>query len=130
MKMVKKVMMTMVMLFTLTVSSFGENNEVNNIESVEKYEFKVNQRRLANVLDMSNDQMEMSEYIIKEFENDLMFVYRIHSDAKTKVLSNAVKKHVKHMHYILNDKQYKNYLMLFNLTLKNRGFDIYELNRE
>jgi hypothetical protein len=33
----------------------------------------------------------------------------------------AVKKDVRYMHYILNEKQYKTYLLLLNTTLKNRG---------
>ena len=39
------------------------------------------------------------------------------------------KKNIKYMHYILNDNQYKKYLMLLNLTLEHRGFDITKISK-
>ena len=35
------------------------------------------------------------------------------------IIDKAVKKNVKDMHYVLNDKQYQTYLQLFGTTLRN-----------
>ena len=43
------------------------------------------------------------------------------ADERESMVDQAVKKDVRYMHYVLNDKQYKTYLMLLNATLQNRG---------
>ena len=35
----------------------------------------------------------------------------------------AINKDLKYMHYLLNDKQYRTYVMLLNTTLNNRGLN-------
>lgn len=117
--------MTMVMLFTVVFGCFAEDNAVEKVENVEKYELKVNCRRLACALELSNDQMEMVSDIMHALDNDMLFASTMgNADAREKVLGNAVKKNAKHMHYILNEKQYKRYIMLLNLTLTNKGWKI------
>jgi hypothetical protein len=37
------------------------------------------------------------------------------------MVDKAVKKDIRYMHYVLDDKQYKKYLLLLNVTLSNRG---------
>ena len=41
--------------------------------------------------------------------------------SRKKMVEVAVKKDVRYMGYILNEKQYKTYLLLLNTTLRNRG---------
>jgi hypothetical protein len=79
---------------------------------------------------MSSDQMQISDDIISELESDMMFASTMNTDeSRNAVVANAVKKNIKHMHYILNDAQYKKYLMLLNLTLEHRGFDITKISK-
>ena len=125
----KKFFLMMVMMLTMSVYSFAESN-VTKLANTEKYELKVNHRRLAYILDMSKEQMEMSNEIISELERDMVFASCMDTEeGSEKIVANAVKKNIRYMSYILNDKQYHKYLTLLNLTLEHKGFDICKLNR-
>jgi hypothetical protein len=126
----KKFFLMMVMMFTMSVYSFAEDNNATKLTNTEKYELKVNHRKLAYVLDMSKDQMEMSDEIISELERDMFFASCMNTEESSeKIVANAVKKNIRYMSYILNNKQYRKYLMLLNLTLEHRGFDICNINK-
>lgn len=126
----KKFFLMMVMMLTMSAYSFAEDSNATKLTNTEKYELKVNHRRLACVLDMSNDQMEMSDEILSELERDMAFASCMDTEESSeKIVANAVKKNIRYMSYILNDKQYRKYLMLLNLTLEHKGFDISKLNR-
>lgn len=121
----KKVILILMMVFGLNICTFAEDNDANNVNDVERYDFKVNHRRLATTLEMSLDQMEMSETVLNELANDMLFASSMESDeSKNKIVSNAVKKNIRYMGYILNKEQYKKYITLLNLTLQNKGFDL------
>jgi len=112
------------MLFTMNAVMFAEDNNVAEVESVEKYDFNVNARKLASFLELSEDQMDAVEQVTNELSNDMRFAFYENSkDGRKKVVANAVNKNVKHMFYILNDKQYHKYLVVFNATLRNKGFN-------
>ena len=126
----KKYFIMLVMMLTMSVYSFAEENTATKMAETERYELKINHRRLACILDMSSDQMEMSNDIISELERDMMFAAVMNTEkSRNAVVANAVKKNTTHMHYILNDAQYKKYLMLLNLTLEHRGFDITKISK-
>ena len=126
----KKYFIMLVMMVTMSVYSFAEESTATKVAETEKYELKINHRRLACVLDMSTDQMEMYEDIISELESDMIFASVMNTEeSRSAVVANAVKKNIKYMHYILNDNQYKKYLMLLNLTLENRGFDVANISK-
>ena len=126
----KKYFIMLVMMLTMSVYSFAEESTATKVAETEKYELKINHRRLACVLGMSSDQMEMSNDIISELESDMIFASVMDTEeSRSVVVANAVKKNIKYMHYILNDAQYKKYLMLLNLTLENRGFDIAKISK-
>lgn len=121
----KKFLLMVVMMITMSANVFADDSNATNVTNTEKFELKINHRRLACALDMSRDQMEMSDDIITELENDMIFASTMGSDeSSNRVVANAVKKNIKYMHYILDEKQYKKYLLLLNLTLEHRGFDI------
>lgn len=117
-------------MFGMSIYSFADDSNATKVDNIERYEFKFNHRRLACVLDMSLDQMEMSESIWNQFFNEMMLAATIENEeSRDKSVSEAVKRNVRYMRYILNDEQYRKYLTLFNLTLQNRGFDISKINR-
>ena len=115
----------LVMLFTMSTVMFAEDNNVTEVENVEKYDFNVNTRKLANYLELTSDQMDAVETITTELSNDMQFAfYENVNDARNRVVTNIVKKNINHMHYVLNDEQYRKYLKVFNTTLNNKGFKI------
>ena len=121
----KKFFLIVAMMLTMGVYSFAEDSNASKVANVEKYEWKINHRKLGNALNLSIDQMEMSDDIIDEFENDMTFASTMGSEESSNmIVANAVKKNVQYMASILTKEQYRKYLMLLNLTLKNRGFEI------
>ena len=118
----------LVMLFTVSVSSmYAEDNNATEIERIERYNVKVNTKKLANYLQLSSDQMDSVETITDEFSNDLMFAaVECNSTNRAIVTKNAISKNIKYMSYILNQEQYHKYLTLLNATIRNRKIDIIE----
>jgi hypothetical protein len=120
----KKVFLMLVMLFTMSVYSFAEDNNATEIERMEQYDIKVNNRRLANYLQLSEDQMESVEVVTKELTNDLKFAaLECDESNRRKVTKNLIEKNIKHMSYILNKEQYHRYLVIFNATINNMKLD-------
>ena len=116
----KKIVLMVVAMFTMTMS-FAENENNSTLNSAEAYDMTVNMRKLAVALDLTSDQIEAVQDIHTAFCNDMMLAAYAHADERNAMVEQAVKKDVRYMHYILNEKQYKTYLLLLNTTLKNRG---------
>ena len=118
----KKVILMLVMLFTVGIYSYGEDTNSNEVNNVESYNVNVNMKSLGSYLELSSDQMEGMESVEVELHNDLMFAaVESTSENRNLVTKNAIDKHIKHVHYILNDEQYNKYLRVLNATLTNRG---------
>lgn len=131
----KKVILT-AMLFAMSIYSFAENNNASAIEktaietNIKKYEMKVNNRRLGCVLGATLDQMESMENVIRELDESMAFASSMATEeSQNAIIANAVKNNLKYMHYILNENQYKKYVMLLNLTLMNKGFDMTKISK-
>lgn len=121
----KKILMTVVMMFMFGMNVFANAEKIDVEKGVKKFEMKVNQRRLACVLDMTVEQMESTDNIIRQLDENMAFAGSMDNEERqNKIVGNAVMKNLKHMHYILKDDQYKKYVMLLNLTLRNKGFEI------
>jgi hypothetical protein len=116
----KKIVLMVVAMFTMTMS-FAENENNSALNSVEAYDMTVNMRKLAVTLDLTTDQMEAVQDIHNAFCNEMMLAANAHSAERKALVDQAVKKDIRYMHYILDEKQYKKYLILLNTTLNNRG---------
>ena len=120
----KKYFLMLVMLFTMSVNLFAEDNNATEIERIERYDVKVNAKKLANYLQLSSDQFDAVETVTNEFSNDLMFAAVQDGEASRKaVTKNLIDKNVKYMSYILNEKQMHKYLIVLNATMNNRGLN-------
>ena len=67
----KRLFFMLVMLFTISVYSFAENNNTTEVERLAKYDLKIDNRRLAVYLDLNEDQMDAVEAVSTEFTNDI-----------------------------------------------------------
>ena len=122
----KKYFIMLVMLFTMSVYSFAEDNNATEIERIERYNVKVNTKKLADYLQLSSDQFEAVESVTDEFSNDLMFAAIQDGDAtRNAVTKNLIEKNVKYMSYILNKNQMHKYLLVLNATINNRNINAY-----
>jgi hypothetical protein len=109
------------MFIAVSVSSFAEDNNANDVQRIENYSISVNTDKLANYLELSDDQIESVEVIESELSRDLMFAAVECNDNNRKaVVMNAIKKNTEHMSYVLNRVQYSKYLKVLNATVKNR----------
>ena len=123
----KKVILMLVMLFTMSMYSFAEDANANEVNVIEQYDLKVNLRKLGLFLQLSSDQMDGMTTVETEFQNDLMFAaVECTKENRKAVTKNAINKHLQHVHYVLNKEQYHKYLMLLNATIRNRKIDIIE----
>jgi hypothetical protein len=114
----KKVLFMLVMMFTMNLNLFAEDN---NATEVKKYEMNVNVDKLGNYLELSIDQIDAVESITNEFENDLIFAAVECNEFNRKaVTKNAINKNVKNMRYVLTEEQMKKYLSVLNATVHNR----------
>lgn len=120
----KKVFLMLVMMFTMSVYSFAEDNNATEVNNIERYDLKVNLRKLGSFLKLDKDQIDGVASVEYEFQNDLMFAAVECTNANRKVVTkNAISKHIEHMNYILNKEQMRKYLMVLNVTIKNREID-------
>lgn len=118
----KKYLIMLVMLFTMSVNMFAEDNNATEIERIERYNVKVNTNKLADYLQLTSDQFDAVETITDEFSNDLMFAAVQNSDStRSMITKNLIEKNVKYMSYILNKNQMRKYLVVLNATMNNRG---------
>ena len=123
----KKVFLMMVMLFTLSVSMFAEDNNATEIERIEKYDIKVNTKKLGDYLHLSSVQYDAVETAANELSSDLMFAaVECSNTGRAKVTRNAVDKNVKYMSYVLTPEQMRKYLLVLNATMNNRNIDVNE----
>jgi hypothetical protein len=134
----KKILFTLMMLFTLSISVMADEVPVKenakNIENLyknelkaqaAKYDFNVNYRKIGCCLEMSIDQLDDFELFFDQFKDNMNFAYNECSEAsRDGVVKNIVNKNLNEMRHILNEKQYKKYLLLMNTTLRNRGFEL------
>lgn len=111
----------MVVAMLSMTMSYAENENADNAQSVKAYDMNVNMRKLAVALDMTFDQMEAVEDIHRTFCAEMMFAAHANKDEREELVDKAVNKDVRYMRYILNQEQYRKYLILLNATLRNRG---------
>ena len=116
----KKIVLMVVAMMTMTMS-FAENENTKAVKGIEAYDMTVNIRKLAVTLGLTYDQMEAVEDIHHQFSQEMMMAATAESDEREAMIDQAVKKDERHMHYVLNDKQYNTYILLLNTTLRNRG---------
>ena len=109
-----------VAMMTMTMS-FAENENTTAVKGIEAYDMTVNMRKLAVTLGLNFDQMEAVEDIHHQFVQEMMMAATAESDEREALVDEALKKDVRYMRYVLNDKQYRTYLTLLNVTLHNRG---------
>ena len=116
----KKIVLMIVAMMTMTMG-YAENENNNAVKNVEAYDMTVNMRKLAVALGLDYDQIEAVEDIHQQFSNEMMLAATSNGDDREALVDQAVKKDVRYMRYVLNDKQFRTYLMLLNATLHNRG---------
>ncbi len=103
--------------------TFAENENVENVNNVEAYDMSVNMRKLGEALGLTLDQMDAVECIHTTFNAEMQFAAQASKEDRKALVNRAVNNDIKWMKYILDEKQYRKYLLLLNTTLNNRGLN-------
>ena len=117
----KKMILMVVAMFSMTMTSYAENENREISLNIENYDMSVNMRKLAVVLDMTSDQMSSVESIHASFCNEMLEAAKAGEEERSGLVDKAVIRDLRYMHYILNPAQYHKYTQLLNVTLQNRG---------
>lgn len=115
----KRLFLIVVALLSMT-TTFAKDENVTNVAN---YDMSVNIRKLGNCLGLTMDQMEAVGDVHKTFCAEMMNAATANTDDRDGLVDAAITKDLRYMHYILNDKQYRKYLLLLNVTLTNRGLN-------
>ena len=116
-KIMKKIMILAVALLSMTTTFAAE--EATNATAA--YNMNIKMGSLASALSLNIDQAEAVADVHKNFTADMMNAATATAEDRAAMIDKAVIKDLKYMHSILNDAQYRKYVMLLNATLVNRG---------
>lgn len=114
----KKIMVLAVAMFAMATATFAAEEETN---ATAAYNMNVKMSSLADALSLNIDQVEAVADVHKNFTADMMNVATAKGEERSAMIDKAVLKDLKYMHVILNNSQYRKYVMLLNTTLINRG---------
>jgi predicted NodU family carbamoyl transferase len=106
--------------------TFAENEEAKSVNKVETYDMSVNMRKLSVTLGLTTDQMEAVENVHNYFNAEMQLAAHADEADRKQMVKKAVDRDIKGMRYVLDQKQYRTYLMLLNTTLNNRGLNVNE----
>ncbi|MBR5037891.1 MAG: hypothetical protein IKX65_04115 [Prevotella sp.] len=118
----KRLFLTVVAVLSMTMT-FAEDENLKKVENVDAYRMEVNYYRLGETLNLSSDQMEAVQSIHDAFCVDMMSIAAANRESRKAMLKNAIDKELRFMRIVLDEKQYKKFLLLLNVTLNNRGLN-------
>ncbi|AKU68594.1 hypothetical protein [Prevotella fusca] len=116
----KKIVLTVVAVMSMTMAfAAGEND--NNNTTTNAYKFNVSTYALSRALNLNRDQIDMVEDVNRTFAAEMMNASVADSSEREAKVNEAIKKDLSYMRYILNNRQYREYVKFLNVTLNNRG---------
>ena len=114
----KTIMIMAVAMFAMATTTFAAEENTN---ATAAFNMNVKMGSLANALSLNLDQAEAVADVHKNFTADMMNAATATAEDRAAMIDKAIIKDLKYMHSILNDAQYRKYVMLLNVTLVNRG---------
>lgn len=117
-KIMKKIMVLAVAMFATATATFAADEETN---ATAAYNMNIKMSSLADALSLNIDQVEAVADVHKNFTADMMNAATAKGEDRSAMIDKAVLKDLKYMHVILDNSQYRKYVMLLNTTLINRG---------
>ncbi len=120
-KIMKKIMVMVVALFAMATTTFAADENASATNATAAYNMNVSIGSLADALSLNIDQAEAVADVHKNFTADMMNAASASVEERRELINKAVIKDLKYMHGILDNNQYRKYVMLLNVTLTNRG---------
>ena len=120
----KKIVLTVAAVMSMTLAfAAGENDNNNTTTNTNAYKFNVSTYALSRALNLDFDQGDVVEDINRTFATEMMNASVAEGSERESKVQNAIKKDLSYMRYVLNDRQYREYVKLLNVTLNNRGLN-------
>ena len=116
-KIMKNIMILAVALLSMTATCAAEEGT----NATAAYNMNIKMGSLADALSLNIDQVDAVSDVHKNFTADMMNAASASKEDRAAMIDKAVIKDLKYMHSILNNTQYRKYVMLLNATLINRG---------
>ena len=114
----KKIMIMAVAMFAMATTTFAAEENTN---ATAAFNMNIKMGSLASALSLNIDQAEAVADVHKNFTADMMNAATAKGEDRSAMIDKAVLKDLKYMHVILDNSQYRKYVMLLNTTLINRG---------
>ena len=112
----KRMIFAVAAMLSMTMA-FADNENTNSVNNAEAY----NMNMLSRALDLTGDQKASVADIHKVFCAEMDFAGQSSKEERGTMMSKAINKDLAYMHTVLNEEQYKKYVMLLNVTMANRG---------
>ena len=118
----KKIVLVVTAMMAMTFC-YAETEDTNSsvVTNVENYDMSFDLRRLAVTLGLTFDQMEAVRDIQDKFNDDMMSAAAAERNERSELVDQAIRDDVRNMHYVLDKKQFHDYLKLLGTTLHNKG---------
>lgn len=117
----KKIVLTLAALFTMTSVTFAENEVRDNEIIVKAYDFRFDTSRMSNYLGLDFEQARAVSFAHNRFCNDMKKASLALTSDRKELTNKAINRNLRYMKQILDRDQYRKYLMVLNATLNNRG---------
>ena len=115
-KIMKKIILTVVAAMALT-TSFAETQSKN---SDKRFDMNCDIYRLSEVLGLNDEQMDKVEAIHETFTDDMQTASEVQGMRQRHMIRQAVRKDAREMHRILTEEQFRDYMRILGVTLRNR----------
>ena len=112
----KKIILTVVAAMALT-TSFAETQSKN---SDKRFDMNCDIYRLSEVLGLNDEQMDKVEAIHETFTDDMQTASEVQGMRQRHMIRQAVRKDAREMHRILTEEQFRDYMRILGVTLRNR----------
>jgi len=122
----RKLFFIAAMALMVSSAATAQESELSNLATETPaidFSFSVNNNSLSRYLNLDENQDEQMKYIVDRFDNDLRFVAWSKEVKRPERFMKALTYNLSATHKVLNDAQYRKYLILLNNTLKNKGLD-------
>ncbi len=121
----KRFVLLFVALATFAGATVFAANEGANVNK-EVWNWNVRTERMVRYLDIYSGQFDKVALVNEYFSDQLQKISRIKDeDVRGKKVREAVSENLSLMKSILNVEQYRKYVTLLNLTIRNKGLDVY-----
>ena len=112
----KKIVLTVIATMAFTFSFAGTKS--NNVDK--RFDMDCDIYRLSVILDLSEKQMDEVEEIQANFSEEMQSLASLEGPQQRFRIHQTVRKEAHQMRQVLNDKQFRDYMRILMVTLRNR----------